>query len=80
MKERILHNWTFMRVMYVIVGGMVIAGSVTQREWIGILFGAYFASMGIFAYGCAAGNCGLGYRPSQRRQEGIVDAEYEEVK
>lgn len=82
MKERILHNWTLLRVLYLIMGGAIIAGSIAQREWLGSLFGAYFASMGVFAYGCAAGNCGVGYRPStySKKPSAAVDVDYEEVK
>jgi len=27
------------------------------QEWIGTFIGIYFASMGLFAFGCAAGQC-----------------------
>ncbi|MBK7469089.1 MAG: hypothetical protein IPJ43_21185 [Saprospiraceae bacterium] len=27
------------------------------HQWVGALLGAYFASIGLFAFGCAAGNC-----------------------
>jgi len=30
------------------------------NETFRVLFGGYFASMGIFAFGCAAGNCYAG--------------------
>jgi len=30
------------------------------NETFGVFFGGYFASMGIFAFGCAAGNCYAG--------------------
>nr|WP_299205940.1 hypothetical protein [uncultured Brumimicrobium sp.] len=57
MKERILTNWSFTRALYLILGSIVIVQSVISREWIGIAFGGYFAAMGLFALGCAAGNC-----------------------
>lgn len=58
MKERLLHNWTFMRVFYTLMGIIICIASVTQREWGGLLLGGYFLSMGIFAFGCAApGGC-----------------------
>ena len=57
MLQRILTGWTFVRVVYVILGGIVIIQSALAKEWAGVIFGSYFASMGLFAFGCAAGNC-----------------------
>jgi len=57
MKERILTNWTFARALYLIMGIAVIIQSVMSHQWFGVAFGGYFASMGLFAFGCAAGNC-----------------------
>ena len=31
--------------------------SALTQEWVGVVFGGYFAAMGVFAFGCAAGNC-----------------------
>jgi hypothetical protein len=57
MKERILTNWTFTRALYLLLGIAVIIQSVINHQWYGVLFGTYFASMGLFAFGCASGNC-----------------------
>lgn len=57
MRDRILTGWTFQRAIYVILGGFMLVQSSFEGLWIGILFGAYFASMGVFNFGCAAGNC-----------------------
>lgn len=57
MKERMLTGWTFTRVIYVALGSFVLIQSVIEKQWPGIVFGGYFASMGLFAFGCAAGNC-----------------------
>lgn len=57
MKQRILRGWNIQRVLYVVLGVMVIIQSIGQHQWPGIVFGGYFASMGIFAFGCAGGNC-----------------------
>jgi uncharacterized membrane protein YedE/YeeE len=40
----------------VLLGGGIIVQSAIVHEWIGILIGGYFGSMGLFALGCAA-NC-----------------------
>lgn len=79
MKERILHGWTPLRLMYVLMGGMVIYSSIAERQWMGIIFGGYFASMGVFAFGCAAGNCGVpAYRGPKYKQDAET-VEYEEI-
>ena len=57
MKERILTNWTFTRAFYLIVGIFVVIQSFMGQQWLGIAFGGYFAAMGLFAFGCASGNC-----------------------
>lgn len=57
MKERILTGWTIQRGLYVVIGGFMIVQSIMDRQWFAIVFGAYFAAMGIFAFGCAGGNC-----------------------
>jgi len=57
MKQRILTGWTFSRALYAFMGIAIIIQSVVQHEWIGILLGGYLAAMGVFGFGCAAGNC-----------------------
>lgn len=59
MKERVLTNWTFARALYLVMGLIVIVQSLMSQQWLGVLFGGYFAVMGLFAFGCAAGNCAV---------------------
>jgi len=83
MKERILKNWTVMRILYVVMGGIVVAQSIATHEWAGIVFGGYFAAMGIFSFGCAAGNCAHTPRRTPHTSTMAVqepDITYEEVK
>jgi len=82
-KQRILTGWTFTRVLYLGLGAAVIINSATSQQWFGVLFGAYFASMGIFAFGCAAGNCfgrSCNSRPVQHQKTEVQEIEFEEVK
>jgi len=60
MKERILTNWSIIRVVYLLLGSLIIIQSVVAREWLLVAFGGYFAAMGLFAFGCASGNCAGG--------------------
>ena len=82
MKERILTGWTLTRVLYLVMGSYIVLQSVLDQQWIGILLGGYFASMGLFAFGCAAGNCGVSYS-KDRKNQGMGDFEevvFEEVR
>lgn len=78
MKERILTNWTFTRVVYLALGIAVIIQSVMSHQWYGVAFGAYFAAMGLFAFGCASGNCFGGncsVGPKQKSTSAVQDVE-----
>ena len=82
MKERILTGWTLTRVLYLVMGSYIVVQSVLNQQWVGILLGGYFAAMGLFAFGCAAGNCGVNYS-KDRKNQGTSDFEevvFEEVK
>ncbi|MEO6832871.1 MAG: hypothetical protein ABI378_10295 [Chitinophagaceae bacterium] len=57
MKQRLTTGWTVRRVLYLIMGIFLIAFAISEKQWFAIAFGAYFASMGLFAFGCAGGNC-----------------------
>jgi hypothetical protein len=83
MKQRILAGWNYIRVIYVLLGSFIIIQSVADGQWLGILFGGYFAAMGLFAFGCAAGNCfgnGCNYQPETSNKPGSTETEFEEVK
>jgi hypothetical protein len=83
MKQRILTNWTFTRALFLVVGINVIVQSVLSQQWFGAIFGGYFAAMGLFAFGCASGNCFGGNcatEPLQNSNAAIQDVEFEEVK
>lgn len=80
MKNRILTNWTFIRALYLLMGGYIIFQSAINEQWLGIALGGYFASMGLFAFGCASGSCFTPIPPKQKVDSGNQDVQYEEVK
>ncbi|HTQ27907.1 MAG TPA: hypothetical protein VMI35_07255 [Puia sp.] len=83
MKQRIFSGWTFGRALYSVLGGIIIVQSIMEHEWMGLLLGGYFAAMGVFAFGCAAGNCfGAGIVPQTKvgTKADIRDIEFEEIK
>ena len=57
MIARITSGWTITRALYLVLGTFVIVQSTLNQQWLGVLFGTYFASMGLFGFGCAVGNC-----------------------
>jgi len=78
MKNRLLTGWTFVRVIYVALGVMVIAQALESGQWLGVAFGGYFAAMGLFGFGCAGGNCST--RTEQKFDTDVEDVQFEEVK
>ncbi len=60
MKERLLHNWTWMRAAYLVIGLLVLAQALTEAQWWGVGLGGYVCLMGLFGFGCAGGNCAGG--------------------
>jgi hypothetical protein len=78
MKQRILTGWNFPRVLYLLAGIMISVQSITERQWMGVALGLYFAAMGLFAFGCAGGNCY--YQPGQKTDATIEKTKFEEIK
>jgi len=79
LKERILTGWTLTRALYVALGLYVVINSSMNRQWMGVVLGVYFASMGVFSFGCAAGNCYPAPRQPVSKND-IQEVEFEEVK
>lgn len=83
LKQRIFTNWTFTRALYLGMGFFIIYTSVSVEQWFGIALGVYFASMGLFAFGCAGGSCYTGSRATESKQaykQEIDDVDFEELK
>jgi hypothetical protein len=83
MKERLLSNWTFIRVMYLLVGVSLVIQGLAGQQWLISLWGAYFASMGLFGFGCASGGCYTYNRPMEPGTDSrgrVSDPEFEEIK
>ena len=57
MRNRIFTGWTFRRFLYLGIGVMIVIQSIRDQQWVLALAGIYFAAMGLFAFGCASGNC-----------------------
>jgi hypothetical protein len=55
--KNLLQKWNFRQVIYLIGGIFFILIAIKDKTWWMIPFGLYFASMAIFRFGCASGNC-----------------------
>ena len=83
MKERIMTGWTFTRGLYLLMGIVIIVQSILAKQMLGVVFGGYFAFMGLFAFGCASGSCFGGVRKMpnyQKPTDDNLDVDFEEVK
>lgn len=86
MKERILTGWTLQRLVFLGVGAYLLISAAMAQQWVGVILGAYFASMGLFAFGCAAGACGSGSFGRRNNQQvddvdpRTLEIEFEEIK
>ena len=78
LKERILSQWNFARIVRLVLGGVIIAQGVMVHDWgLGIM-GSLFASMALFGFGCAGGACATPIKKSNNKS--IQDVEFEEVR
>ncbi len=81
-KQRILSGWTFTRILYLGIGITLIIDSAKSQQWFAVLFGVYFSSMGLFAFGCASGNCfnGNSKTTNSTNITPVSEIEFEELK
>jgi len=81
MKERILSRWSFMRILWLVMGVGISIQAVNERNFLMLIPGIYFVFGAIANVGCFAGACATGLSPSKNRQnkEVVPEVEYEEV-
>lgn len=79
MLERIKRPLTFRRLLFLGMGLFIGVSSLKQGEWVGILMGTYFFSMGLFTLGCAD-NCGFSSTLTTAPNELTEEIDYEEIK
>tara|TARA_R110000850_G_scaffold277086_1_gene422333 strand:+ start:58501 stop:58695 length:195 start_codon:yes stop_codon:yes gene_type:complete len=59
MKRRLLSGWNMQRSVFLIIGMILLLHTIMDNQPIGILLGIYITGMGLFGFGCAAGNCSV---------------------
>lgn len=82
MLERIISGWSVIRAIYVLAGLGIVVQGVMDKQWFVTVFGIYFASMGIFNFGCAGGACYVPNRKYSKSSKNFKpkDVNFEEVK
>ncbi|MNK05647.1 hypothetical protein D3C87_235310 [compost metagenome] len=77
MKNRILSNWTLVRILRVIIGIVIIGMAISRSDIASGIIGVIFTGMGFLNIGC----CGSGacYTPVKNRKKDSKEISYEEV-
>jgi hypothetical protein len=78
MKQAILSNWNFMRLVRLGLGIFILVQSVMLKDWSMGLLGVLFTIMPVFNIGCCgAGGCAT--KPQKNASADTKDTTYEEV-
>lgn len=80
MIDRIKYGWNFRRVVYLLMGGMIVYQGVADKMSFVALFGVYFTAMGLFGF--ASGYCMPMSEPNYRtrmRTSDTEDIHYDEI-
>lgn len=73
-------GWSFRRVIYLLMGILIMIQAVGIAQWWGMALGLYFAAMGLFGFGCAAGHCAVQYtQNTENRVETISESTFKET-
>ncbi|MEO5998238.1 MAG: hypothetical protein ABIN89_15935 [Chitinophagaceae bacterium] len=77
MKQSILSNWNFLRLLRLVIGVAIIVQGILARDILFGLAGLLFTSMAVFNIGCCGtGGCSV---PSKKISQPTKDISYEEV-
>lgn len=59
MKKRLLSGWNIQRIVFLLIGVILLLHTIMDNQPIGVLLGIYITGMGLFGFGCAAGSCSV---------------------
>jgi hypothetical protein len=77
MKNRLLNNWSFPRIIRLIIGIIIIIEAIYSKDVLIGALGLFFTSMAVFSFGCCAvGGC---YSPPKNALENNENITYDEV-
>lgn len=78
MIQNIIKNWSFVRLLRLVMGIVLVVEAVKSGMWFLVAVGAVFVAMPLLNIGCCAtGNCSVSTRHSNNTND---DTEYEEIK
>lgn len=78
MKETILHNWNFMRVLRLIIGIALLMQGIMRHDGLMAILGAVFSLMPILNIGCCGTNgCAISPKKTDNKTE---ETDYEEIR
>jgi hypothetical protein len=77
--NNILSNWTLMRILRLVTGGMVLGQGILTSQWLFAGIGGYLFVMSLLNLGgCSSGVCGVQpFRGSPPRKE--TEVEFEDI-
>jgi hypothetical protein len=77
MKNRIFNNWSFPRIIRLIIGIIIIIDAIYSKDVLIGVLGLFFTSMAVFSLGCCAvGGC---YSPTKNGLGSAENFNYDEV-
>lgn len=68
MKQRLLYGWNVSRVLFTVIGVSMIGQAIYEKQYLGILIGGYFTTMGLLGFGCASGACSTSSNPVVKKK------------
>jgi hypothetical protein len=78
MKQTLLSNWNFMRVIRLVLGIFIMVQAVVVKDWTMGLLGIFFTALPVLNIGCCgAGGCAT--PPKKNAATNTKDITYEEV-
>ena len=63
--QRLLKGWNVMRLLFTLSGTYIVIDALMSTNWIALLPGVYFLTMGLLGFGCAGANCAV---PTQNKK------------
>ncbi|MBS4043045.1 MAG: hypothetical protein KGZ59_04460 [Chitinophagaceae bacterium] len=76
MKNQILSNWNFMRVLRLIFGIIILIQSIITKQYTFSIIGLLFSLLAVFNVSCCGTSCSTNFKQTNNKSEDLV---YEEV-
>ncbi len=74
-----IKNWSFLRLLRLGLGLLIVIQGVEAKEWFTLAMGALFVAMPLFNIGCCS-TAGCSTLPAKNNSNNLEEISYEEVK